>query len=141
MVDRPHDRIRRVTRALARDILATSDEEILAAASERSGDVEAAAHVLGEQIDAALMQARKSRLAEARRALAAGARGRTAFLDTISLERMKAVVAELKMRAAGLPQSVTYAFREGRDETENDLRSLMQDLLDLGLISEKDLKE
>lgn len=113
------------------DLMAMEDAQILAEAKEDGEDVEAMAFAMKAMLRETVASELRSRLSEARQAIArprkAGVSVRTfPTLDAIKLRVREAFKAE---PALGL------AYREGKEQSESDWQSLYEDLIDLGAIA------
>lgn len=115
-----------------RSLLEQSEESTIVEATELYGDAaKAAAHVRA-RVQAAVAEAGRQRLVNARKAIDAERPAGGKVLQW-PLDRKRDLLARLRRADAGL----TMAARQGEDETENDLDSLIEDLVDLGIIDEE----
>jgi hypothetical protein len=115
-----------------RALLEQSDESVLAEAAELYGDAAKAAADIRMKIQAAVTEAGRRRLAEARKVIEAERPVGGNVLQW-PLDRKRDLLSRLRRANTGL----TMAARQGEDETENDLDSLIEDLVDLGVIDEE----
>jgi hypothetical protein len=125
----------RLGEALSKDIDALSDDELLAEIAA-DGDVKSRVSHGRHLIQSAIAESGKRRLARARQAYdAAGKKSPHSNLIQLPLGRKKDLVAHFAKNSQALSEGFTLAARnEGNSEA--DLDSLLQDLLDLGLIDE-----
>jgi hypothetical protein len=125
----------RLGEALAKDIDALSDDELLAeiAADE---DVKGRVAHMRHLVQSAIAENGRRRLAKARQAYdAARKTAQRSNVNQLPLDRKKTLVAHFTRSSQALPEGFTLAARN-EDDSEADLDSLLQNLLDLGLIDE-----
>lgn len=115
-----------------RALLQQSEESTLAEAAELYGDAAKAAADFRAKVQAAVAEAGRRRLAEARKVIDAERPAGGKVLQW-PVDRKRDLLARLRRADAGL----TMAARQGEDESENDLDSLIEDLVDLGVIDEE----
>lgn len=110
-------------------LLDADDEAILAEAAEIHADPSAVARDFRAMVNAAVTEAGKRRLGEARAALDRqdGTRGNVLAWP---LQHKRDLVARLRHEVKGL----TMAARQGQDETERELNCVLEDLIDVGVI-------
>jgi hypothetical protein len=125
----------RLGAALAKDIDALSDDELLAEIGD-DDDVKNRIADMRHLVQSAIAESGRRRLAKARQAYdATQKRSPRSNLIQLTLDRKKALVAHFAKDSQTLPEGFTLAARnEGNSEA--DLDSLLQDLLDLGVIDE-----
>lgn len=113
-------------------LLMLSDESVMAEAEETCGNAAKVAADVRVKVQAAVAEAGRRRLAEARKAIDAD---RSAGGNVLQwpLQRKRELLARVRQGTTAL----TLAARQGEDETENDLDSLIEDLVDLGIIDEE----
>ena len=126
----------RLAEALARDLDGLSDEEVLAEAAETYGDVETAATETRSLMEAAISASGKRRLAAARKAYKAHIGRSRAKVLQLSFERKRALVEQFASHDNELREKLTLAARKGED-SEADIDSFVEDLLELGVIDEE----
>ncbi len=114
------------------DLINASDEDILKEAAEIHSDVPTVAAKLRSLIDSAVTEAGKRRLANARSIINAE-HGKASNVLSFPLEGKRTLIASLRQNA----NIKTLAARKGESETENDLNSLLEDLIDIGVIDEE----
>lgn len=113
-------------------LLTASDDAILSEASDIHADPTAAASRLRSLVDGAVTAAGKRRLAEARTALDAAPKSPSNVLQLPLVDKRK-LIDRLRENTKGL----TMAARQGERESERDLDSLLEDLIDIGAIDEE----
>lgn len=116
-----------IRRLALKDLDVTSDEELRAEIVAEGGDPESVARSMATELDAIVAAAMRERASTAKNraiAMAAVPERRPAFA------RMK----ELIESAFRLDPDLATAFREGTRQSETDLQSLYDDLVELGKI-------
>lgn len=129
--ERKTDELRRLANAMAEDVLATSDEEMLL---QLEGEGTAAMVAATAQADLAAVKAKLGhrRLLAAKQALAAEqllSRPRHRLDAPEARTRLAAAV----VRSGGSAQRLTFAARDGENVPDEDLEGLIQDAEDLGI--------
>ncbi|MGE3476421.1 MAG: hypothetical protein AB7H70_11505 [Rhodospirillaceae bacterium] len=127
--------LRRLTHLQADALDAASDAEIVEEAKAVFGSVEVAATGARELIRAAISNAGKQRLKQARAAYDAQAKKPTAMVFNLSVECKRTLLKSFAANDSAFNQKLTLAARHGTD-TEQDLDGFLEDLLDLGVIDE-----
>jgi hypothetical protein len=126
----------RLSEALAKDLDALSDgelmEEIAATDEERQKTV---SH-MRSLIEEAIATSGRRRLAKARQAYDAIKGKVRAKVTDLPLDQKKALVAHFAKDPQALPEKLTMAARNEAN-SEADLDSLLQDLLELGVIDDE----
>lgn len=113
-------------------ILEADDAAIREEAGAVHGDPATAAARVRARVVAAVVTAGKRRLAEAKEAIGATpSSGATVLMWPAASKR--ALLARLRTSHQGL----TLAARDGREESDADLDSLLEDLIDLDVIDEQ----
>jgi hypothetical protein len=129
-----HRKLDRLTDALVRDIDALSDEEVTAEVAA-DGDVKEAVNSVKSLVESAISESGRRRLAKARRAYDAATASVRPKVIRLPLNRKKALIAHFA-DASAFPKKLTLAARNA-DNTEADIDSLLQDLLELGVIDDE----
>lgn len=109
-------------------ILEADDEDILEEAQEINTDIAA----LRSSVVDAVTEAGKRRLKEAKE-IVEGNTSRGAKVIDWPFAKKRELIERIRTETEGL----TQAARMGEDETENDLDSLLEDLIDIGIIDEE----
>jgi hypothetical protein len=126
----------RLSEALAKDLDALSDgelmEEIAATDEERQKTV---SH-MRSLIEEAIATSGRRRLAQARQAYDAIKGKARAKVTDLPLDQKKALVVHFAKDPQALPEKLTMAARNEAN-SEADLDSLLQDLLELGVIDDE----
>jgi hypothetical protein len=115
-----------------RALLEQSEESTLAEAAELYGDAIKAASDVRAKVQAAVLEAGRRRLAEARKAIDSERPAGGKVLHW-PVDRKRDLLARLRRADTGL----TMAARQGENESENDLDSLIEDFVDLGVIDDE----
>lgn len=129
-------KLNRIAEALARDVDAASDAELLAEAAEEHGTAEAAVEDLRNTLKRALDESGRQRLIRARQGYDQTFPGQSAKVIQLPLERKRALLERFAKSGAAGGQKVTLAARNEAD-SEADVDSLLEDLLELGAIDEE----
>jgi hypothetical protein len=133
MTNNQHDKPlpKAVIDLLVEDILESSDEEIIQEAQKEYGDATVHAHKTKKIIISAIIKSNKSRLVYAKQQI------QKSHSDTLkgnvmslSLVCKQQLIAQAKKSRSNL----TLAARNADAMTECDIDSMLQDLLDLGVI-------
>jgi ribosomal protein L17 len=124
-------RMRAIERAMAEDILAMTDEEILAEAKSEGVDTAAKAQELRASALAVVNTAKRRRLEDARARLEGEAKGfkppaKRPLIDEIK-RRFQAILK------GGGANGLAIAFRNGQQQSDDDWETLWDDLVELGL--------
>ena len=130
-------RMRAIERAMAEDILAMSDEEILAEARGDGVDTAAKAQELRASALAMVNAAKRRRLEAARARLEGEAQG-------FKTPAKRPPIEEIKRRLQAILQGggangLAIAFRNGQQQSEADWETLWDDLVELGLAKPDEL--
>ncbi|MDR3579203.1 MAG: hypothetical protein P4L44_04475 [Oryzomonas sp.] len=128
------DMLDHLTDALVEDILNTSDKEILSEAAEDSGSPEAEATRVREILKTAQTLAAKKRLSAARLAVAQQKKepqkGKVITLDPLQARRTLATILQKHPEST---QEFTLAARKGKELSDSDVLSMLEDLRELGI--------
>jgi hypothetical protein len=142
MTDRNRDQeaLARLNRALVGDILAASDESILAEVEEEGSDPAAIAGVTRDLFEKAALANRKTLLAEARVAVAADRRRRSAAVLSLEAFAARRHLERLLAQHPETAQKLTLAARKGkaRNFSDDEVFGLLEDFEDLGISLPKD---
>ncbi|WP_275271783.1 hypothetical protein [Limnobacter sp. P1] len=112
------------------DLLAMTDEELRLEALADGVDLEAAASEVGAGMQKAAAAALRHRLALAKGRVQSKASPEMALTMGLPIERIKQIVQSVFQSDA----SLGLAFREGKKQTDEDWRSLYDDLVAMGAI-------
>lgn len=124
-------RMRAIERAMAEDILAMSDEEILAEAKSEGVDTAAKTQELRAAALAMVNAAKRRRLDAARARLEGEAKGFKTPAKRPPIEEIKRRFQEI-LKGGGA-NGLAIAFRNGQQQSEDDWETLWDDLVELGL--------
>jgi len=128
------DDLDRLTDSLVEDLFEMADADVLAEFREEGGDPDAHASEMRKRFEKTLIAANKGRLAEAKAGVAAEREsGRPTPVIDIAAARAK-LRSILSMPNAS--QKLTLAARKESELSDDDIRSMMQDLTELGVITE-----
>jgi len=126
----------RLADALIEDMLATSDQDILAEFTEAKGDPAMNAQEMRAHFEKSVLSANKDRL----RAAQAGLARDKAAPSTPKIVSMANVRNRLKRALATCPPGVklTLAARNESDLSDSDVLGMLQDLEELGIVAPDD---
>lgn len=118
-------------RARALDDLAnTSDEEIRNEYREAGQDLAAVAKLTHDMLRDVVAAGMREKLASARAATKVSSVSRPSIWVRPTMDRLKEIVAEAFMREP----KVAMAFRDGKQQTEEDMATVYDDLVRMGVI-------
>jgi hypothetical protein len=118
------------------DLLETTDAELLAEAQAAGEDVRRETDLLQASLLERLVRFRQQKLAQARANLAAR--------QTSPSNRAYPAADVIRRRMADLlssQASLSLAFRNRQSQSEEDLKGMWDDLIDLGLVSDHDIED
>lgn len=131
-----HKKLERLSNALADDIDAMSDEELLAELEETGEDADTIADQTRALIADAIVEGGRRRREAARSGYEASQTGRQSNVLQWSVNRKRGLIQRFAQGDDELQQRLmTLAAREGKD-TEADMNSFIEDLIDLGVIDD-----
>ena len=130
------EKLFRLQDALADDLQNLSDDEILAEAKENGENVEEIATHTSSLISDVIRKNGQHRLAAARAAYDANTPADGANVLKFSLSKKREIVNAFAKNDNGFEEKLTLAARNGKD-TEADIDSLLEDLIDLGEIDDE----
>jgi hypothetical protein len=116
------------------DLANTSDEEIRNEYREAGQDMAAVAKQTHDKLRDVVAASMRARLASAKATVKASAASQPASRVRPAMERLKAIVAEAFLRE---PQ-IAMAFRDGKKQTDEDLATVYDDLVRMGVIKPED---
>ena len=133
-----HEKLERLCNALADDIEAMSDEELIAELEDTGEDANTIARRMGGLIANAIANVGRRKLATARAGYEAETRQTSHGNNVLQwpVSRKRDLIRHFAENDAELEQKLTLAAREGKD-TEADMNSFIEDLIDLGVIDDK----
>jgi hypothetical protein len=133
------EQLDRLDDILVEDILALSDEEVIAEARDRFGDPKIEVERLHGVIEGAILCASKAKLAEAQAAVGAHKReNRVGKVIMLSAAQKRVVIERFVAQDPELQQKLTLAARKGKGiQTGNDIDGMIEDLIELGVIDEQ----
>lgn len=124
--------------ALVDDLMALSDEDLLAEVRESGADPETVARQLREQIEARVASDNRARLERARDEMnAARAARASSGVVNLSLARKQQILGQFAANDGSLRQRLTMAARKGDGASEREIDDILRDLLDLGAIDDE----
>jgi len=122
-------------RAMALDDLAkTSDEEIRNEYREVGQNMAAVAKQTHDKLRDVVAAGMRAKLASAKAVTKASSAGQPANWVRPAIERLKEIVAEAFLREP----KVAMAFRDGKKQTDEDLATVYDDLVRMGIIKPED---
>ena len=128
-------KVARFLDAMAEESLSLSDDEIEAEMRDSGEDPKAIVKAMRASVDALLIDAGKAQMAAAKKEFLSRAVREGSRLATLPVTMVKKLV-ETALAQASAPGQLSLAFREGKFQSDDDLRSLARDLADLGLIDD-----
>jgi hypothetical protein len=133
----PDNILKNLIDVLSDAAMAQPDDEIIAQAVTEHGNVEAHVASLKAALAARLAAKRKDRLVRARAALnhASAVSGRQSRRRP--LPELKETARALFAQRSDLPERLTVAFRSGEAMSDDDWSSLIDDLVELGFLSDE----
>lgn len=129
-------KLERLSNALANDIDAMSDEELLAELEEAGEDASTVADRTRTLIADAVTKASRRKLAAARSGYEASQTSHQSNILQWSMQRKRGLIQHFVQNNNEFEQKWTLAAREGKD-TEADMNSFIEDLIDLGVIDDE----
>lgn len=121
------------TKALE-DLANTSDEEIRNEYREAGQDMAAVAKQTHDKLRDVVAAGMRAKLASAKAATKASTAGQPANRVRPVMARLKEIVAEAFLREP----KVAMAFRDGKKQTDEDLATVYDDLVRMGIIKPED---
>lgn len=112
------------------DLVNTSDEEIRSEYREAGQDMAAVAKLTHDMLRDVVAAGMREKLASARAATKVSSVSRPSNWVRPTMDRLKEIVAEAFMREP----KVAMAFRDGKQQTEEDLATVYDDLVRMGVI-------
>lgn len=128
--------IQRLTDFLAEDDLSISDEELLREFKESGGDPDRLAADMRSLFEATVLKSNKGKLAAAK-AGAAAVRQRSSSQESITPSEARRRLREL-VRNPAIPSGLTLAARNEGELSDSDVLGMLDDLRELGFLSEDD---
>ena len=116
------------------DLANTSDEEIRNEYREAGQDMAAVAKQTHDKLRDIVAAGMRARLASAKATVKASAASQPTSRVRPAMERLKAIVAEAFVREP----KVAMAFRDGKKQTDEDLATVYDDLVRMGVIKPED---
>ena len=134
--DSHRNKLDRLTDVLVDDILQTPDSEILSEVADNGKSVTTEVHSIREILKNAKSQVAKNRLVAARDAVARQKNAEQMFKGKVILLSPEEARHELDNILRKHPESAqefTLAARKGKDLSDSDVMSMLEDLRELGL--------
>lgn len=131
----PADQLFRLREQLADDVMNTSNDEIIAEIKATGIDPNAAASHMREVVQRAILESGKNRMAAAKAQLQAQ-RSQTGRHAPIDIGRARKLLLAAAANDPLLNQRLTLAARNGETLSDSDIQSLVEDLIDLGILSD-----
>ena len=116
------------------DLANTSDEEIRNEYREAGQDLAMVAKQTHDKLRDVVAASMRARLATAKAAAKASAASQPSNLVRPTIERLKQIVADAFLREP----KVAMAFRDGKKQTDEDLTTVYDDLVRMGMIKPED---
>ena len=131
----PDDILKNLAEVLSDEVMAQSDDEVLSQAKADHSDVDAHVESLKASVAERVAAKRKERLIRARGALNDVNATAHHFRLNRSLSELKETARALFEQRQDLPERLTVAFRSGESMSDDDWASLIDDLVELGFLS------
>jgi len=116
------------------DLTNTNDEEIRNEYLEAGQDMAAVAKQTQDKLREVVAAGMRAKLASAKAAAKASAASQPANMTRPMMDRLKEIVAEAFLREP----KVAMAFRDGKKQTDEDLATIYDDLVKMGIIKPED---
>ena len=126
----------RLREELAADVMGTSDEEIFAEVRDRGVDPEAAATRVASVLQRAILDSGKEKMAAARESLQKQ-KATEGTREPVDIATARALLQKAAKSDANLQQRLTLAARNGDGLPDGDIQSLVDDLLELGILTDE----
>lgn len=133
-----NEQLRNLSEALLNDVLALSEQELLAELQAEGRDPVIEAADIQQNIADALALSGKACLASAKAAVVA-TRGVPLSLKilTLSVDEKQHILRQFAANDTQLQKRLTMAARRGKGDAESELDSILRDLRDLGAIDDQ----
>jgi inactivated superfamily I helicase len=128
--------LKRLVEVLRDEVFAKSDNEVLSDAAARFGNVGEHIASLKAAVALRVAEKRKAKLRAAQLALKLAQSRQSETLSGQPLEQLKELARVLFERRTDLPERLTLAFRNGESMSQQDWASLIDDLVELGFLSD-----
>lgn len=128
--------LKRLAEVLRDEVFAKSDNEILSDAAVRYGNVSEHIASLKAAVALRVTEKRKAKLRSAQLALKLAQSRQSETLSGQPLEQLKELARALFERRTDLPARLTLAFRNGESMSQQDWATLIDDLVELGFLSD-----
>lgn len=125
--------LERISDFLAEDILAASDEEILAIAAEQHPDLRAETKRIFFLVQSAMNEHGKKKLQEIKKQYKKQEQNTPSNIVRLATDKKKDIVKRLSEN----DKTVTLAARNGKDLSGGDLDAYLESLYELGVIDEE----
>lgn len=134
--NKAREKLEKLCNALADDLDAMTDEELLAELEEAGEDVDAIAARTRALITDTVANIGRRKLAAARAGYDTHKAGHRSNVLQWPMESKRALIQRFAQNDNALKQKLTLAARKGED-TEADMDSFIEDLIDLGVIDDE----
>ncbi len=135
--DRDSLQLRALLDAVEADILKATDAEIREDILAGGEDSEEIARHMRAIVEGAVAAHRKQKLRAARAAYDTASARRTDAHIPDEPQARRSLLERLIASGVQLPQGLTLAFREGKDMSDSDVETILEDLAALGLLEDK----
>jgi phosphoenolpyruvate carboxylase len=125
--------------SLAFDLLSLSDEEVTSELKEEVSDMALFIAEAKQVYQSAVAATGRRRLFAAKEVLKNNDAPKVQCYSAINFSKAKKLLSKLAANDANLKERITLAARNLEDLTEEDVRSIVGDLMTLGAISDEDL--
>jgi ATP-dependent protease HslVU (ClpYQ) ATPase subunit len=128
------DQLGRIVDLMVDDVLEASNEEILQEASEENRDVEDEAQKVHALIQEVVFEHNRSKLEEAKKQYQAHKARNKPHLRVAEIDKKREIFRNLSSNDN--TGNLTMAARKEEELSDRDIESVLQDMLELGLIDE-----
>lgn len=132
-----HDMLRSLTDCMVADVSALSDDELLVEMREDDADHDLAIRSLRAGILERTTGIKKRRLSEAKKSLRDASTRVLSSIPRPSIDVIKSKITELLSGPRG--QELAISFRNGTKQSDSDLETLWDDLVEMGLVDRNDV--
>lgn len=129
----PEDQLSRLREQLVEDVMSTTDEEIVAELKAAGDDPEVVAARMRDVVQRAVIVSGKVRMAAAKTQLRSQ-QSKPMPVTPIDIARARRLLQTAAAKDNDL--RLTLAARNGEAMSDSDVQSLVQDLIDLGLLTD-----
>jgi hypothetical protein len=134
---RPAEVLTNLIEVLSDEVMAKPDADILSEAAAEHGNLDAHITTLKFAVESRVAAERKERLIQAQAALKQARMNDKAKVAGRPLPRLKEMARALFEQRAEIPERLTLAFRSGESMSDEDWATLIDDLVEIGFLSDE----